>query len=175
MVMEEDGRTLSQQEIDAMLKAAAPAPKRAPAPQPEMAAPAAQPAPAAAPQAAPMVQAAPAVAPAANDAMLAALSQRLAAVEGMMARMAQLEAAVANLQMSGGGGPGAMEHQALMNQVRKLTAQVESLTKAARATPGFGARNSFTCASCGARGMVATVYRCTKCGKDKWLGFWPRR
>jgi DNA-directed RNA polymerase subunit RPC12/RpoP len=114
------------------------------------------------------------VAPAANDAMLAALSQRLAAVEGMVARMAQLEAAVAGLQQSSACGPGAGEYQALLNQVRKLTAQVESLTKAAQATPGFGARNSFKCASCGAQGMVATVYRCTKCGKDKWLGFWPK-
>jgi hypothetical protein len=112
--------------------------------------------------------------PAANDAMLAALSQRLAAVEGVVARMAQLEAAVAGLQQTGAGGPSPREHQALMNQVRKLTAQVEALTKAAKATPGFGAGNSFKCASCGAQGMVATIYRCTKCGKDKWLGFWPK-
>lgn len=107
--------------------------------------------------------------------MLASLSQRLAAVESMTARMARLEAQVAGLQQAGACGPSAQEYQALMNQVRKLTAQVEGLTRAAQATPGFGSRNSFTCSSCGAQGMVATVVRCTKCGKDKWLGFWPRK
>lgn len=189
MVMDEaDGRTLSQNEIDAMLNASKPksdppphaqaaappppAPQAAPpppAPEPQAAAPA--PVPAAVPQAAapPAVAAAPGLDP----AVAADLAQRLATVEAAMGRIDQLEASLAAVQAT--GGPKAQEFQAVVNQLKKVSGQAESMMQGLQNTPGYGTRKNFQCKSCGTQGMIVSLVRCSKCGTEKWLGWWPQR
>jgi hypothetical protein len=42
------------------------------------------------------------------------------------------------------------------------------------ANPLSGARD-VTCQGCGAKGMVATSIKCTKCGRETYLGWWPKK
>lgn len=196
MVMDEaDGRTLSQNEIDAMLNASKPksdppphaqaAPQAAPpppAPEPQAAAPAPAPvavpeaaAPAPVPAAVPQAAAPPAVAaaPGLDPAVAADLAQRLATVEAAMGRIDQLEASLAAVQAT--GGPKAQEFQAVVNQLKKVSGQAESMMQGLQNTPGYGTRKNFQCKSCGTQGMIVSLVRCSKCGTEKWLGWWPQR
>jgi hypothetical protein len=40
--------------------------------------------------------------------------------------------------------------------------------------PLSGARD-ITCQGCGTKGMVATSIKCTKCGRETYLGWWPKK
>lgn len=42
------------------------------------------------------------------------------------------------------------------------------------ANPLSGVRD-VTCQGCGAKGMVATSIKCTKCGRETYLGWWPKK
>jgi hypothetical protein len=209
--MDEDGRTLSQDEIDAMLKSTTPRqsapPPTSPAPAPQAApvsaapepAPQAAPvsaAPEPAPQAAP-VSAAPEPAPQAApvstapepaprttsgpglavdsslSAIVAELAQRLSVMEATLGRFGQIEKALA--ETKSGGSPNLQDFQAVVKQLKKVTAQVNNTAQGLQGTPGYGAQTSFKCSSCGAQGLVATPFRCTRCGKDRWLGWWPKK
>jgi hypothetical protein len=189
MMIEDNGRTLAQDEIDAMLKAA---PKRADppplaaqaaappplAPEPQVAV---APPPAPAPQAAAPAPPAPvpqavtpaAPAPGVDPAIVADLTQRLAMAEAAVGRIGQLEATLAAVQAA--GGPKAQDFQAVVNQLKKVSGQVDSVMQGLQNTPGYGTRRNFQCGSCGTQGMVVSLYRCSKCGKEKWLGWWPQQ
>lgn len=42
-----------------------------------------------------------------------------------------------------------------------------------QSTPGFGARKTFRCESCGTHGYIASQVSCSKCGTSSWFGWWP--
>lgn len=42
-----------------------------------------------------------------------------------------------------------------------------------QSTPGFGARKTFRCESCGSHGYIASQVSCSKCGTSSWFGWWP--
>jgi hypothetical protein len=90
-----------------------------------------------------------------------------------MGRLSQLEASLMALQAA--GGPRPQDFQAVVSQLKKVTGQVGSMMQGLQSTPGYGARQNFQCGSCGTQGMVVSLFRCSKCGKDKWLGWWPQR
>ena len=41
--------------------------------------------------------------------------------------------------------------------------------------PLSGAENQFTCDRCGSKGWIAAKIRCTKCGHETYLGWWPKK
>ncbi len=90
-----------------------------------------------------------------------------------MGRLGQLEKSLAETQT--GGSPKARDFQAVVKQLKKVTAQVEGMLQGLQGTPGYGAHRNFKCTSCGAEGIVAAPFRCTHCGKDRWLGWWPKK
>ena len=90
-----------------------------------------------------------------------------------MGRLGQIEASLAALQAA--GGPRPQDFQAVVSQLKKMTGQVQSITQGLQNTPGIGVRGSFQCGSCGTKGMVVSLVRCSRCGKEKWLGWWPQQ
>jgi len=176
MVMDADGRTLSQKEIDAMLNATA----RRDNPKPHSATNTSPPAAEkqAVTQATPAPPtASPTPSPIANQGVdpnaIAALAQRVAAIEESIGRLSQIESTLAPLQAA--GIPKMQDFQALVNYVKKVAGQVETITQSLQNTPGAGVRSNFQCTSCGTQNTVVSLFKCSKCGKDHWLGWWPQK
>jgi hypothetical protein len=42
-------------------------------------------------------------------------------------------------------------------------------------SPSAGLKARFECTQCGARGLLATYIKCTKCGNANWWGWWPEK
>ena len=41
--------------------------------------------------------------------------------------------------------------------------------------PLSGASSKITCKHCGSKGLIAVKIMCTKCGRETYLGFWPKK
>jgi hypothetical protein len=41
--------------------------------------------------------------------------------------------------------------------------------------PLSGAEDQFACKSCGSKGSIAAKIMCTKCGRETYLGWWPKK
>jgi hypothetical protein len=138
--------------------AVSPAPAQPPAAQQEAPPPATGPA---------SVSAAPAAAaaPGPAAATLSGLVQRLEKLEGAVSRVGQSEGASAQLQAQLG---------ALANQLQVVNGRVDEILQHLPNTLGYGARETFTCGSCGAQGFVAVPIMCTHCRQQTWLGWWPQ-
>ncbi len=105
-----------------------------------------------------------------DDEVIEELLDRVANIEAALERLDKLEDKIASIKAA--NSPGAQDFNVVVKQLKKVSTQVEGLLKGIKNTPGYNARSTFTC-PCGSEGTVASVYRCTKCGKDKWLGWWP--
>jgi hypothetical protein len=60
-------------------------------------------------------------------------------------------------------------------KIQQLTDEMRKIVVNLKGTPGYGAKNTFTCEKCDDQGHVAVQYRCTKCGKERWYGWWPEK
>ena len=90
-------------------------------------------------------------------------------------RIERLEAALSKLMQSGAaGGQPQAQLQALAKQVETLTAQVQALRQHVAQSVGYRVQETFECASCGEKGLVAGLVKCTACGGETWLGWWPQ-
>ena len=65
------------------------------------------------------------------------------------------------------------ENQSAELQVLQLKEALKKITTNLKGTPGYGVRQSFNCEKCSDEGHVAVMYRCTKCGHERWYGWWP--
>ena len=63
--------------------------------------------------------------------------------------------------------------QELSDRLQSIAGKIERIEENLQATPGYGAKNSFTCVSCSTEGMVAMPARCTQCGHQTWWGWYP--
>ncbi len=106
-----------------------------------------------------------------DSAILDELLERVDKMEMALVRMDKLEEKIAHLRAA--NSPGAQDFNIVVKQLKKVSANVDGLIKGIKNTPGYDAHRTFTCKSCGSDGNIATVLRCTKCGKDKWVGWWP--
>ncbi len=95
--------------------------------------------------------------------MVSDLTIRLAKAER---RLGQLEQNKAVQQPS--------QNKAYSRELARLDAQMESMRAKLGATPGYNARNLFTCSSCGTSGQLSIPVKCTHCGEEGWWGWWPR-
>jgi hypothetical protein len=202
MSEDNEGKVLSQSDIDAMLstvpqdpdppKSKAPAataqkPPTADIPAQAAAAPAAKPAAPAA--AAPAAK--PASANAASSgqqkskevitleiieslqATLADLIKRLAKMEHAMERLELLEEKVGEMGASSGAPSG--ELQKMKDHVQELNGQMDEISGNLKYSLGYGVGKIFQCKHCESKNLVALHVKCTECGEENWLGWWPKR
>lgn len=172
-----NGQPLSQADIDSMFKRTAPEPPpppKAPAPPTATAQPIAQQVRTVSASPVPPVAQASAerlaqfeVALAEIKAAVAQLSQSREApgnTKQMESALAETQAAVGQLSQS---------LQAVVQHLRSLQTQVETMMTGLQGTPGFKVHETFVCNTCGSQGTAAQPVRCTHCGQETWLGWWP--
>lgn len=185
---------LSQADVDALVaslskndapKPAAPAAKPpTPAPVPVVAKPAAAPsrpsAPASVSAASPAPRPASApVKPEVNNDVISGLNSKIAELTRQLGFMGaavkkieMLEKKVSELEAKTGKNSGA----AITDQkVQQLTDEMKKIVTNLKGTPGYGVRNTFSCEKCDDHGHVAVQFRCTKCGHERWYGWWPEK
>ena len=65
------------------------------------------------------------------------------------------------------------ELQTMAERVQAVTRELEAVTSNLSSSIGYRAREVFKCNSCQSQGRVASLFRCTQCGQDSWVGWWP--
>jgi hypothetical protein len=60
------------------------------------------------------------------------------------------------------------------NELEKLNEEIAALEGKLEGTPSLGLRHHFKC-DCGASGFVAVHIHCTKCKKETWWGWQPKK
>lgn len=107
----------------------------------------------------------------AMNARIADLSKQLAQMGAVMKRLEMLEKKVAELGSRSARG----ESPATTQRVQELSEAVRKISVNLKGTPGYGVKNTFTCEKCSDHGHVAVMYKCTKCGRERWYGWWPEK
>ncbi len=147
-----------------------PPPPVAARPAPAPAAPPAPPRPAPVAEPAPVRTAVPAGPPPVDlreiKSSLTALTQRLSALEARLSRLEQARPAQ---------GSSPQEVRRLAKELKRTVGQVEKIKDGLAHTPDYGLQGSFVCEACGTAHTVATLHRCTACGKEGWYGWWPQQ
>ncbi len=195
-----ENKLLSQSDIDAMVNSLSSKPDAPAAPAPAPAAPAkkaeATPAPAPAPAAAATAKPAsppPGDAPTKYAMKKASLrhpereedaedeGEAIAALaaqnKSLQEKIARLEAKVQKLEQmekvrSGVVAPvNPQDFQELNKKVEQLTELLQAMSLKLQGTLGYDIFHLFTCEKCGAKENVSSVYRCTSCGHETWLGW----
>lgn len=100
--------------------------------------------------------------------------ERPAAGTDLAQRIEKLEEAVSKLAQSVGGAKSQTQLATLTKQVETLAAQVRDLRQHAAHTVGYRLQETFECASCGQKGLVAGKVKCTACGEEVWTGWWQK-
>jgi translation initiation factor 2 gamma subunit (eIF-2gamma) len=54
-----------------------------------------------------------------------------------------------------------------------MSEQLEEISDNLRSSLGYGAAKIFQCSECGSGGTVAIHVKCTSCGEENWMGWWP--
>lgn len=144
--MPDTDQVLTQEEIDAMLSGAAPAPAPPVATAQAVPPGPAPPEPLAAAQTPSPVSPQP-PGPAAGPERLDRVEQSIAGVDSTVRQLQQY--------------------------VQELSAQLQLVSQNLEATIGKAAHETFTCSSCQTIGQVATRLTCTSCGTENWWGWYP--
>ena len=101
--------------------------------------------------------------------MLSEINDRLISMEH---RLDRLETSVGRQSQ-----PADCESAAKLNRLgaamRQLKSELETAKSGLEHTPDYRMGLDFTCDSCGSHGTVATLHRCTSCGRQGWFGWWP--
>ncbi len=99
--------------------------------------------------------------------------QPVAGTADLVQRIEKLEAAVAKLTQAVGGSQSPSQVAALAKQVETLNARVQTLREYAAHSVGYRIHETFQCGACGQKGFVAGAVKCTACGQETWMGWWP--
>lgn len=87
-------------------------------------------------------------------------------------RLVKIETAIAKLNQQTSSPA---EPKAMTQQLQKLSSQVEAITANLKYTAGYNIGKVFKCDSCGTTNAVAIPVKCTGCGQQKWWGWWPKK
>ncbi|MEJ2740503.1 MAG: hypothetical protein P8105_11890 [Dehalococcoidia bacterium] len=194
---DDEGKVLSQSDIDAMLSTVPEDP-----PEPEKAAPAVsevkppaaeKPAPATAPAAVQTQEAKPAAATASKpsgesiskevltvelienlESTLADLVKRLTTMENAMERLDRLEKQVGENSGASSAAP-ANGLEEMKSEVQDLSERMDEISGNLKYSLGYGVGKIFQCKHCESKQLVALHVKCTDCGEETWLGWWPKR
>jgi len=104
---------------------------------------------------------------------LADLVKRLGKMENAMERLDQLEKKIEQVSALAEQSP--QNLQTLTNQVQEFDDQLEEISENLRSSLGYGAGKIFQCKHCDSKGLVALYVKCTGCGEETWLGWWPKK
>jgi hypothetical protein len=63
----------------------------------------------------------------------------------------------------------------LLPRIASMSDELRKISVNLKGTPGYGVRHNFTCEKCNDHGHVAQMFRCTKCGHERWYGWWPEK
>ena len=194
---DDEGKVLSQSDIDAMLSTVPedpPEPKKAAPAVSEVKPPAAEkPAPATAPAAVQTQEAKPAAATASKpsgesiskevltvelienlESTLADLVKRLTTMENAMERLDSLEKQVGENSGASSAAP-ANGLEEMKSEVQDLSERMDEISGNLKYSLGYGVGRIFQCKHCESKQLVALHVKCTDCGEETWLGWWPKR
>jgi len=59
--------------------------------------------------------------------------------------------------------------------IAPLEHRIDDVEDKASDDPFSRARYQITCNSCGSKGWIATNIKCTKCGRETYWGWWPKK
>jgi hypothetical protein len=104
------------------------------------------------------------------NAKVAELTRQLGLMGSAMKRVEMLEKKIIELEAR---MTQKKESQITDQKIELLTEQVKKMMVNLKGTPGYGVRNNFHCDKCDDEGHVAVQFRCTKCGHERWYGWWP--
>jgi len=91
------------------------------------------------------------------------LSAALQTVSQLEEKVRQLEAAVKN---------GPESTRTLKERIDRISAALEA---GGANKPDYGFLEAFRCSHCRTKGNVAIYVKCTNCGKENWMGWWPEK
>ncbi len=107
------------------------------------------------------------------QATVADLAQRMTKLETAISRLGREEREVPDVSVTVQGL--SQRLGAVVKDLQKVNSQVRATLRGLGGTPVYSIRSKFTCESCGSHGSVAIPMRCTKCGKEGWYGWWPKK
>jgi hypothetical protein len=93
------------------------------------------------------------------------LTARLGRVENAIIRLEQLEKKINN------NNPAPDQSAA----IRKLESKIAEIESNLSDSLSYKIRRKFECGHCHTKGFVAVNVRCTKCGKETWSGWYPKK
>jgi predicted nucleic acid-binding Zn-ribbon protein len=93
------------------------------------------------------------------------LTSRLSRIENAIIRLEMLEKKI-------NANSDAPNQSAL---VRKLESKIEEIESNLSDSLSYKIRRKFECGHCHTKGFVAVNIRCTKCGKETWSGWYPKK
>jgi hypothetical protein len=67
------------------------------------------------------------------------------------------------------------ESPTTVQRVQQLGEELKKISANLKGTPDYGVRYSFNCEKCSDKGHMAIMLRCTKCGHERWYGWWPNK
>jgi uncharacterized phage infection (PIP) family protein YhgE len=105
-------------------------------------------------------------------AKIASLTEQLTQMGNNIKRMEKIEKKVIDLEIKLEKN---QQSQVLLPRVNQLSEELKKISANLKGTPGYGVRHSFTCEKCNDHGHVAEMFRCTKCGHERWYGWWPSK
>lgn len=90
------------------------------------------------------------------------LSAALQTVTQLDEKVRQLEAAIKS---------GPESTRSLQDRIDKIAAKLAGDVN----KPDYGFLEAFRCSHCHSKGNVAIYVKCTSCGKENWMGWWPEK
>jgi hypothetical protein len=103
---------------------------------------------------------------------IADLTKQLGQIEHAVQKLDSLEKRITALEAKAARNT---ESPITTRKVQILTDELQKISTKLKGTPGYGVKDSFTCDHCDDHGHVAVMYRCTKCGHERWYGWWPEK
>lgn len=56
-----------------------------------------------------------------------------------------------------------------------LESHIDDIEDKASDSPLYGAKRQISCKACGSNGWIAVAIKCTKCGRETYFGWWPKK
>ncbi len=106
------------------------------------------------------------------NAKIAELSKQLNQINAAIKRLDGFEQKLGDLTAKVESN---LEPAQTAQKVQKLNDELKKIALNLKGTPGYGIKNNFDCEKCSDHGHVAVMFRCTKCGHERWYGWWPEK
>ncbi|HSW58085.1 MAG TPA: hypothetical protein VLH15_06760 [Dehalococcoidales bacterium] len=104
------------------------------------------------------------------DSRVGEISRQLAELSAAVKKFELMEKRLSELEAKYTRGPAPVKAEQMVQQ---LAEEMKKIVNNLKGTPGYGVRHKFSCERCDDHGHVAVQFRCTKCGHERWYGWWP--